>query len=281
MRSLTQKISSRRRSRWAGPAVLLVGLLITGGLYAVFSPAQAEQKAADTDQVAKGKTLFLVGCSSCHGKNGEGIVTKRGNQYGPSLIGVGAAAVDFQVETGRMPMTQPGTQAPRKDPAYTEEETAALAAYVASLGPGPAIPEESKYDISDMTQEDIREGGAFFRTNCTACHNFAGTGGALPNGRYAPTLVGVEPKHIYEAMLTGPQQMPVFSDEVLTPEDKAKIIAYLKKNETDPGYGGFSLGQLGPVSEGLFAWVLGIGGLVLFAVWIAAHTTRSTKKVEQ
>ena len=255
---------------------------MTGGLYAVFSPAQAQktESSASPDQIAKGRALFLVGCSSCHGKNGEGIMTKKGGNYGPSLVGVGAAAVDFQVGTGRMPMTQPGTQAPRKRPLYDAEETKALGAFVQSLGPGPAVPEASQYDISSMSKEDVREGGEFFRTNCTACHNFNGTGGALPHGRYAPTLVGVEPRHIYEAMMTGPQQMPVFSDAVLTPEDKAKIIAYLKKNEEQPNYGGFSLGSLGPVSEGMFVWILGIGGLVLFAVWIAAHTTRSTKKVD-
>jgi ubiquinol-cytochrome c reductase cytochrome c subunit len=247
----------------------------------VFSPAQAEKTASDTDQVAKGRALFLVGCSSCHGKNGEGILTKRGTQYGPSLVGVGAAAVDFQVGTGRMPMTQPGTQAPRKKPVYSDEEIAALAAFVQSLGPGPAIPDESDYDISGMTDDDIREGGEFFRTNCTACHNFAGSGGALPHGRYAPTLVGVDNKYLFEAMLTGPQQMPVFSNAVLTPEDKAKIIAYLKKGEEAPAYGGFRLGGLGPVSEGMFVWLFGIGGLVLFTIWITAHTTRSTKKVDQ
>ncbi|RYE73762.1 MAG: cytochrome c, partial [Myxococcales bacterium] len=147
------------------------------------------------------------------------------------------------------------------------------------LGPGPAVPNESDYDISGMSDDDIREGGEFFRTNCTACHNFAGSGGALPHGRYAPTLVGVENKHLFEAMLTGPQQMPVFSNAVLTPEDKAKIIAYLKKGEEAPAYGGFRLGGLGPVSEGMFVWLFGIGGLVLFTIWITAHTTRSTKKV--
>ena len=234
MRSLTRKLSTRRRSRWAGPAVLLAGLLMTGGLFAIFAPAQATKNESDVDQIARGKALFLVGCSSCHGKNAEGIATKRGTNYGPPLIGVGAAAVDFQVGTGRMPMAQPGTQAPRKPVAYSDQEIADMAAYVASLGPGPEVPNPSEYDTSNATKQDIREGGGFFRTNCTACHNFAGTGGALPHGRYAPTLVGVDDKYIFEAMLTGPQQMPVFSNEVLTPEDKTKIIAYMKANEETP-----------------------------------------------
>ena len=285
---LTQKISHRvsgrlsagRRSRIAAPLVLLLGLLVTGGMYAALSTATAQTKAADEDMVAKGRALFLVGCASCHGKNAEGIPTVKGGQYGPPLVGVGAAAVDFQVGTGRMPMAQPGTQAQRKAPVYDEDEIEALSAYVASLGPGPDVPSENDYDVSDADNEDIVRGGEFFRTNCTACHNFAGNGGALPRGRFAPPLDGVSEKHIYEALVTGPQQMPVFSDEVLSPEDKRQIIAYLKKNEESPDYGGFTLGTMGPVSEGLFAWIIGMGSLVGAAVWIAANSTRSRKKTK-
>ncbi|MCW2837459.1 MAG: Cytochrome bc1 complex cytochrome c subunit [Marmoricola sp.] len=283
---LTQKISHRiagrlsagRRSRVAAPLVLVLGLLVTGGMYAALSPASAQTRTADQDLVAKGRALFLVGCASCHGKNAEGITTVKGGQYGPSLIGVGAAAVDFQVGTGRMPMAQPGPQALRKPPVYDDAEIAALSAYVASLGPGPDIPAASEYDVSNASTEDIARGGEFFRTNCTACHNFAGAGGALPRGRFAPSLQGVSEKHMYEAMLTGPQQMPVFGDQVLTPQDKRQIIAYLKKNEETPNYGGFTLGSLGPVSEGLFAWLVGIGSLVGAAVWIAANSARSRRK---
>jgi len=276
---LWTRLSRARRSRVAAPLVLLLALLMTGGMYALLSPATAQTRTDDADQVAKGRALFLVGCSSCHGKNGEGVQTQRGNQYGPTLVGVGAAAVDFQVGTGRMPMAQPGVQALRKPPVYDAKETAALAAFVASLGPGPSVPEESQYDVSGVSNADIVKGGEFFRTNCTACHNFAGAGGALPRGKFAPKLTGVSEKHIFEALLTGPQQMPVFSNGVLTPSDKRDIIAYLKKNEETPAYGGFTIGSLGPVSEGLFAWLAGIGTLVGAAVWIASSSTRSKKKV--
>jgi ubiquinol-cytochrome c reductase cytochrome c subunit len=272
------RLSVGRRSRMAAPLVLLLGLLVTGGMYAALSPANAQTKSADEDQVSKGRAIFLVGCASCHGKNGEGIQTERGNQYGPPLVGVGAAAVDFQVGTGRMPMAQPGVQALRKPPVYDSKEISALAAYVASLGPGPSIPEKSDYDVSGASNDDIVKGGEFFRTNCTACHNFAGAGGALPRGKFAPKLSGVSEKHIFEALLTGPQQMPVFSNGVLTPSDKRDIIAYLKKNEQTPAYGGFTIGSLGPVSEGLFAWLAGIGTLVGAAVWIASSSARSKKK---
>ncbi len=278
MRLLSARLSAKRRSPLAGVVVLLLGLLLTGGTYAALSPATASGDLGDNEAlIAEGRELFLVGCASCHGKNAEGIVTQNGNQLGPSLVGVGAASVDFQVGTGRMPMAQPGVQAPRKNPVYTEEETRALAAYVASLGPGPAIPEEEKYSVEGIDNEAVVRGGQFWRTNCTACHNFAGSGGALPGGKYAPTVLGVDEVHIYEAMLTGPQQMPVFSDAVLTPEEKRDIIAYLKSLEASPNYGGSGLGSLGPVAEGMFTWVVGIGALVGFAVWIAAHSTRSKK----
>jgi ubiquinol-cytochrome c reductase cytochrome c subunit len=247
----------------------------------VLAPAQAQQEETDAEMVAKGRELFLVGCSFCHGQNGEGIRTENGNQLGPPLAGVGAAAVDFQVSTGRMPMAQPGAQAPRKRPAYSEEEVAALAAYVASLGPGPAIPDEADYSTEGMTDEEREEavsrGGQIFLTNCTACHNFAGSGGAMPEGGYAPKIRGVEPRFIYEAMLTGPQNMPNFSNTNLTPDEKRDVIAYLESLDETPEYGGFGMGGIGPVSEGMFAWLVGIGGCVAFAIWIAAHTTRSKK----
>jgi ubiquinol-cytochrome c reductase cytochrome c subunit len=277
---ISRRLSARRRSRFAAPLVLLVGLLVTGGTYAALAPASADSSQSSAAQVAKGRALFEVGCASCHGKNAEGILTKRGNQFGPSLVGVGAAAVDFQVGTGRMPMAQPGVQALRKRPLYTQGEIQDLAAFVASLGPGPSIPTSDQYDPKGLTTEQIAQGGEFFRTNCTACHNFAGHGGALPQGKFAPGLQGVTPQHLFEAMLTGPQQMPVFSNQVLTPQDKREIIGYLKKNEQTANYGGFTLGSIGPVSEGLFAWLVGLGSLVGAAIWIAAHTARSKKKVE-
>lgn len=281
MRLLSARLSSKRRSRYAGVVVMLLGLLVTGGAYAVLSPAQAGEEAASQSTVDQGRALFLVGCASCHGQNGEGITTQRGTQYGPPLAGVGAAAVDFQVSTGRMPLARPGVQAPRKDVVYSPQEIEALAAFVASLGPGPSIPDQDAYDPlaipEDEREEAIVRGGEFFRTNCTACHNFAGTGGALPGGKYAPSLMGVDDKYIYEAMLTGPQQMPVFSDKVLTPEEKREVIAYIKSLEESPDFGGAAMGAYGPVSEGLFAWLVGIGSLVGFAVWIASSSVRSKK----
>jgi ubiquinol-cytochrome c reductase cytochrome c subunit len=247
-------------------------------MYSAFAPRSATAEQASSRDVEAGRQLFLIGCASCHGKNAEGILTKDGGNYGPSLVGVGAAAVDFQVGTGRMPMSRTAPQAPRKEPVYNDEETRQLAAFVASLGPGPAIPESENTDYKDASDEELTRGGEFFRTNCTACHNSVGAGGALPSGRYAPKLTGVSAKHIYEAMQTGPQQMPVFSDAVITPDDKKAVIAYIKSVQEQPQYGGLGGGGFGPVVDGLLTWLVGIGGLVVFAVWIGAHGARVKKK---
>ncbi|WP_435769312.1 cytochrome bc1 complex diheme cytochrome c subunit [Nocardioides sp. SYSU DS0651] len=288
------RLSRHRRGPLAGLMVLVCGLLLTGGLYAAFAPAQADNEQDQDALVREGRELFLVGCAFCHGQNGEGVLTQGGSQYGPPLVDVGAAAVDFQVGTGRMPMAQPGAQVPRKEVVYTEAEIAAMAAYVDTLGTGPGIPEEELYDTSspgdldgdgDEDEDDrdllVTRGSQIFLANCTACHNFEGSGGAMPRGGYAPKIRGVDPKHIYEAMLTGPQSMDTFSDGNIPPADKKAVIAYLETLDEQPGYGGFSFGSLGPVSEGIIAWIVGLGGLVGFAVWIAAHTTRSSKQKDE
>ncbi len=262
-------LTSKRRHRAARPVLLVLALLAMGALYASVSPVQ--RVSADTgnsQQVAEGKALFQVACSSCHGMNGEG-----GSQ-GPSLVGVGAAAADFQVGTGRMPMAAPGAQAPRKKNTYSDEEVAALAAYVGSLGPGPKIPTEEQYSAVGLTAEELARGGELFRTNCSACHNFEGAGGALPEGKYAPSLQGVSGKHIWEAMRIGPQQMPVFGPGAITDDEVGMIVGYLEALHQVPN-GGLNFGGLGPVAEGFWAWIVGIGGCVLFAIWIAAKGARA------
>lgn len=277
-RGALRRVSAWRRHRLAGVAVVLVALTAIGGAYASLSPQTAEADNSQSDLVDEGRRLFLVGCSSCHGLNGEGVLAgNTSRNFGPPLVGVGAAAVDFQVGTGRMPMALVGPQAEQKKVVYNDEEIEALAAYVASLGPGPPIPPEQYTDISGVTDEELSRGGEFFRTNCTACHNSVGAGGALPSGRFAPRLDGVEPRHIYEAMVTGPQQMPVFSDAVITPEDKRSIIAYIKAVESQPDHGGFSLGGFGPVGEGVVVFLVGMAALVVATIWITSHGARVTR----
>ncbi|MFF4352264.1 c-type cytochrome [Streptomyces sp. NPDC001530] len=267
-----KKLSARRRHPLAAVVVLLIALAATGGLYTAFAPAGQAQadETAQSLAIDEGKKLYSVGCASCHGTGGQGT------SDGPSLVGVGAAAVDFQVGTGRMPAQQPGAQVPKKKVIYSQAEIDQLAAYIASLGAGPSIPTKSQVNPEGA---DIAKGGELFRTNCAQCHNFTGKGGALTHGKFAPSLDGVDPKHIYEAMQTGPQNMPSFPDTTLSEKNKKDIIAYLDAVNGDDteNPGGLELGGLGPVTEGLFSWIFGLGALIAVAVWVAARTAKAKK----
>jgi len=239
-------------------ALLSIGTTFSIAGAATKAPITAAERSA---LIEEGERIFLKGCSSCHGINLEG------SAIAPALLGVGAASVDFQVATGRMPVADMSVQIARKKPVYNEKQVEALAAYVSSLAPGPEVPGESQLNYE--RDGSIAEGGELFRTNCAMCHNFAGQGGALSQGKYAPTVMGVLPRHIYEAMVTGPQSMPVFSDKTITPEEKLSIIKWIKAAEAEPQLGGASLGRVGPVTEGLLVWTLGLGLLVGVAVWLA------------
>ncbi len=258
-----KRLSRYRRHRFAGPVLLVFALFMIGTTFSVASANTrlAASVMSRTAAIDEGRQIFLKGCSSCHGLNAEG------GKIAPSLIGVGAAAVDFQVGTGRMPMADMSVQAARKKPAYNPDQVAALAAYVASLAPGPAIPDQQVlyYERDGSTAQ----GGELFRTNCAMCHNFAGQGGALSRGKYAPTLMKATPTQIYEAMITGPQSMPKFGDKIITPSEKLDIIKWIKAAQNEPSLGGASMGRVGPVTEGLLGWILGLGLLVGIAVWLA------------
>lgn len=249
-----------RKRRIASLGILVASLGTIGTLYAGLAPA-ASSASNDDPAIQQGRAMFLQGCASCHGLNAEG------GARAPSLIGVGAAAVDFQMGTGRMPLQQHGPEAPRKahNPQFSETDISNIAAYVASLGAGPAIPTNLDYQSADVAY-----GGALFRTNCAQCHNFAGSGGALTYGKYAPSLSDATPRQIYEAMITGPENMPVFGDQEITPSQKLAIIKYVTQLRAEPNPGGAGLGRVGPVTETAVAWLVGIGGLVIITMWIGS-----------
>jgi ubiquinol-cytochrome c reductase cytochrome c subunit len=253
-------LGSHRRHPAAIVVLLLLGLVATGGLYSLLAPRPAQAAVATADDVTSGRKLFLANCATCHGINGLG------GKIGPSLAGVGAAAVDFQVGTGRMPLAAPGVQASSNQVMFTDQEIASLAAYVATLGVGPAIP-----DSQDTAGNgDVAKGNELFKENCAMCHNFAGSGGALTRGKYAPSLGNVSGQYIYEAMATGPESMPVFNDQNLSPADKNDIISYLHYLDKNQNPGGLNLGNLGPVSEGMFVWIVGLGLMIGAAVWLGS-----------
>ena len=265
---------TRFRRRWAGAIALGLGLLVAGSLYTALTPAPqlATAQEGDAALLARGQELYNNSCITCHGANLQGVA-----QHGPSLIGVGDAAVWFQVSTGRMPMARQEAQAKRKPPLpvfnpETEEGQAnlnALGAFIQANGGGPTRPEEPD---AQLRGPDTARGGELFRLNCASCHNFTGRGGALSSGKFAPILDPASESVIYTAMLTGPQNMPKFSDRQLTPEEKKDIIAYVKS--VGGGYnnnpGGNPLGGIGPVSEGLIAFIAGLTAMIGFAMWLGA-----------
>jgi ubiquinol-cytochrome c reductase cytochrome c subunit len=257
--------SNGRRSPLAAAALIGIGLLLTGGVYAGASAAMASTNESTVNTaltVEDGKKLFQANCATCHG------LDLQGSESGPSLYGVGELSVHFQVSTGRMPLQMQGPQAPQKPVQFTDDQIAAIAAYVQSTSPGPTFPSEEVLDAKG----DAAEGAELFRINCAMCHNVAGAGGALTEGKYAPNLHTTTPLNMYAAMVTGPQNMPVFNDMNLTQEEKRDIISYLVFLQQNESPGGFSLGSLGPVSEGLFIWIFGIGTLIAITVWITAKS---------
>lgn len=281
--SVAAKQSRRRRKlrkTAAGAAALTVGLTGAGVLATALTPDAQVATAQLDDQamIQQGKDIYDVACITCHGANLQGVQDR-----GPALVGTGAGSVYFQVHSGRMPMMSNDAQAERKSPRYTEQQTLALAAYVAANGGGPGLVtnedgsiamEElrgSNYD-GQIQAEDIARGGELFRLNCASCHNFTGRGGALSSGKYAPGLDPANEQEIYQAMLTGPQNMPKFSDRQLTADEKKDIIAFIKASKETPSPGGWGLGGLGPVSEGIAMWLIGLTALIGAAMWIGSRS---------
>ena len=254
-----------RRRPVAGYAVVLLGLILVGAIYAMITGG-GESSAATTPtasqaDIAKGEQIFNQNCSSCHGLQAVGTAVA------PSLIGVGSAAVYFQTSTGRMPAKAPDAENDRKPTQLNPLQIRQVGAYIQSLGGGPEIPTPAMVSTNGA---NIALGQALFTADCAQCHNFDGAGGALTYGKYAPSLTASTPTQIYTAMLTGPEAMPVFNDTTIPPNEKRDVIAYVTSSRATPNPGGFSLGRVGPVTEGLVAFLGVLFFMVLTALWITA-----------
>jgi ubiquinol-cytochrome c reductase cytochrome c subunit len=225
----------------------------------VFAPAQAADDTTESAAEAAGRELYERSCITCHGENLEGVPNR-----GPSLIGVGEAAVYFQVHTGRMPLVRQEADAPDKPKIFTDEEIDQLMAYVQANGGGPTLPS------GDLRDGDLAEGGELFRLNCASCHNFVGEGGALSSGKSAPSLKDATDLEIYTALLSGPENMPVFGDNQLTSEEKRSIINYVQTINSQADPGGAGIGRIGPVGEGLVIWVVGMVALLFGVFWMGS-----------
>jgi len=265
-----RSVPSRARRRFGAAVRMIAALALAGGVYTAFAPgAFAEDNRQLSAAATEGKALFDNSCITCHGLNAQGVEGR-----GPSLIGVGSASVEFQVGTGRMPLARQEAQADEKRPVFNNAQTKQLGQYIQELGGGPQVPSGELSDNLESKPEALAEGGKLFRLNCSSCHGFGGAGGALSSGKYAPSLHSATTEQIYAAMLSGPQSMPVFGDNELTPDQKREIITYVTvqlQQDKDPG-GIFNLGRYGPVTEGLAIFLVGITILVFSALWIAGKS---------
>ena len=264
MAHVTNARSAPRRRPLPATLVVLLGLFVIAGVWCLVAPRSKAQDTGDNAAtVTKGRVLFERGCSSCHGLHGEGT------NLAPTLIGVGAAAADFQLTTGRMPLPAPGAEAERRDPIYPPEQIEALSAYVGSLAPGPPIP-----SIGDQqwNNADLAEGGELFRANCASCHQAAGKGGALTYGKHAPDLSEATP-------VAGPRGDSHRAGEharlrsrprsTTIKQSPSRSTSKFVTNPPDPG--GAGLGHLGPIPEGLVIWLIGMTGVAAAALWIGSR----------
>ncbi len=231
------------------------------------SPAAASA-TGDPSLIERGQQLFGDNCASCHGTGGVGT------SFGPSLIGVGAAAADFMLRTGRMPLADPTEQAIRKPPAFTPSEIKALVAYVGSLGHGPAIPTFSLRNAS------LSEGQDLFTINCAPCHGITAAGDAIGGPAFAPSLHQSSPLDVEEAVRIGPGQMPNFST-VLTDAQIDDIARYVQYSHDIAHPGGANLGWMGPVPEGYIAWFIGSAAIVVILILFVARSHGSAGPSEE
>jgi quinol---cytochrome-c reductase cytochrome c subunit len=238
----------------------LAALGALAALAAVAAPA-----AASPPLVTQGAHLFGRYCSACHGMNGtptgKTIGAGPGRQQiqqtavAPSLRGVGARAADFYLRTGYMPLQRVGLQPRRARVLFSEAQIRALTAYVASLGGGPPIPQPHP------EQGNLSQGQALFADHCAGCHQIAAEGGYV-TGAIPPPLEDATSTQIAEAVRIGPYVMPRFSRKAISPHQLDSIIAYVQYAKHPDDAGGWAIGHLGPVPEGLVTWFIAGAALI-------------------
>jgi ubiquinol-cytochrome c reductase cytochrome c subunit len=224
-----------------------------------------------TPSVALGAELYAGNCASCHGIAGSGIVTPRHGAgdilgAGPSLRGVGAMGPDFYLRTGLMPLSSIHDEPGNDRVLFSGTEIRSLVDYVASLGNGPAIPNPNP------TAGTLSEGLQLFTRNCAGCHQEVARGGFVTGAR-VPPLQGINPVQIAEAVRIGPYLMPRFSSRQITDAQLDSIIKYILWTRHPNNQGGWGIGNVGPIPEGLVAWWVG-APLLLLACFVVGRRLR-------
>ncbi len=249
-------------------AIACGSLAFTLALGGLVGPTGAAQQPPSTTTsatagggalVAEGRRLFQDTCSSCHGANAQGIPG-----VAPSLHGVGALAADFYLRTGRMPLRDPHQEPVRKESFYSRGQIAALIAYVASFG-GPAIPPVHP------AAGDLALGFRLFGENCMACHQVVARGG-LTTGAWVPDLQQAQPIDVAEAVQIGPYVMPRFTGQ-LTQHDVDSLARYVLYTHHPDDAGGWGIGHIGPIPEGMVTWLLAGAALLLTIRLIGERTS--------
>jgi ubiquinol-cytochrome c reductase cytochrome c subunit len=238
-----------------------VGLVLGLAAFGASRNDASESEGARPRQLRDIQALYLKDCGVCHGSDG------RGTEQGPSLVGSGAASVDYQVSTGRMPLRSPDAESVRRTPKYRPATIRALVAYVQSItgGSGPRIP-----DVHPRAGNAAR-GGELFRGQCAACHSWSGEGGALTD-REAPRTQAATAMQIAEAVRTGPGNMPRFGEAAIADDQLDSLVAYTRYLDHPRDRGGEPLWHLGPLAEGAAAGILGLGVLLIACRWIGTRT---------
>jgi ubiquinol-cytochrome c reductase cytochrome c subunit len=257
-------------------ALAAVFLLAPTGAGAGTSP-----KGTPKDPLAAyGDHLYGQYCLSCHGPNaggrydepssatgaGPGRAQAQQGGIGPSLHGVGALAADFYLRTGYMPLRRVGLQPRRGRLVLSSHQIDALVAYIATFG-GPPVP-KPRPALGNLSQ-----GQALFTEHCAGCHQIAAQGGYV-TGAVPPPLDQATPVQVAEAVRIGPYVMPKFSRRALGNRQLDSIVRYVEFVHDAPRPGGWGIGLLGPVPEGLVTWFLAIPALIGLCLLLGRRLSR-------
>jgi ubiquinol-cytochrome c reductase cytochrome c subunit len=251
---------ARRLFRAASAALAFLALAGALNLLVAGPTLAQEDDAAEQAKIQRGADLFGARCAICHGADGRGIApADQPNSWGPNIQGLGAAAFDFVIRTGRMPLEDPSDPVVHQEQKLTDPEREAIVAYARTLpGGGPDVP-----DVGDWEQAELARGLELFTSNCAACHGPTAAGIAVGQQDVSSNLDQATPLEIAEAIRTGPGVMPLFGEDVIDDEELESIVHWVVDLRERESPGGLSIGRSGPVTEGLVAWVVGIGLLAV------------------